>query len=170
MGISTIQSNENSVYQPLEGVSRKETEGPSQINEQPQQAASEKGNEYLPDDPVGAPVKGIYSVGHDAEGNTTVHYIDPHASEAKSALSPASEAPVSGVAPEKSSSTTTTNTDRVDGEIRRLKEQQQLIQQKLRAELDEEKKAELQSQLQQISIQLSQKDNDFYRRQNAVVL
>ena len=63
----------------------------------------------------------------------------------------------------------TTNTDSVDREIEKLKEEEKQIQQQIRsANVNEEKKKELERKLAQIENELSQKDTDAYRRQNAV--
>ncbi|MBR1740505.1 MAG: hypothetical protein IJ733_01295 [Lachnospiraceae bacterium] len=70
---------------------------------------------------------------------------------------------------ESKTNSTTTNTDRVDKEIERLKEKKQKIEQQIRATEDDTRKAALQIQLRQIEMELSEKDNDAYRRQNAVV-
>lgn len=62
----------------------------------------------------------------------------------------------------------TTNTDQVDREIKKLKEQKQQLEQQIKAAAgDEEKVKELEKQLSRIEGELSQKDNDTYRRQNA---
>jgi predicted RNase H-like nuclease (RuvC/YqgF family) len=64
----------------------------------------------------------------------------------------------------------TTNTDSVDKEIEKLKEEKKQIEQQIRsANGDEEKKKELERKLEQIENELSQKDTDSYRRQNAVI-
>lgn len=69
-----------------------------------------------------------------------------------------------------SSDVCTTNTDRVDKEIEKLKEQKkQLKQQIMTAVGDPGKAEELKKKLSQIERELSRKDNDAYRRQNAVV-
>lgn len=61
------------------------------------------------------------------------------------------------------------NTDRVDREIRKLKEKKQQLMQQIRmASGDEEKVRELEKKLAQVESELSQKDNDSYRRQHTV--
>lgn len=62
---------------------------------------------------------------------------------------------------------TTANTDNVDREIKGLREKAQSLQQKLRS-ADENSAADIQRQLEQVTAELAQKDNDQYRRQNAV--
>ena len=69
-----------------------------------------------------------------------------------------------------SSDVCTTNTDRVDKEIEKMKEQKkQLKQQIMTAVGDPGEAEELKKKLSQIERELSRKDNDAYRRQNAVV-
>ena len=72
--------------------------------------------------------------------------------------------------PDEDAEKCTTNTDRVEREIKKLKEQKQQLEQQIKAASgDEEKIKELEKKLSQIESELSQKDNDTYRRQNAVV-
>ena len=60
------------------------------------------------------------------------------------------------------------NTDKVDREIEKLKKQKQELTQQISRETDGSKVKALQKQLAQVERELSQKDNDTYRRQNAV--
>ena len=69
--------------------------------------------------------------------------------------------------PEEKSETTTCNTDRVDEEIKRLKEKQEQLEQQLRA-AEGENAERIKRQLESVSAELAMKDNDTYRRQNAV--
>ncbi len=64
------------------------------------------------------------------------------------------------------SEVTTCNTDRVDGEIKRLKEKREQLEQKLRS-ADGENAERIRKQLESVSAELALKDNDTYRRQNA---
>lgn len=58
----------------------------------------------------------------------------------------------------------------VDREIEKLKEDKKQLEQQIQAaEGDEEKIKELEKKLTQIEGELSQKDNDTYRRQNAAI-
>jgi len=64
----------------------------------------------------------------------------------------------------------TTNTDKVDREIKKLKEQKQQLERQIKAASgDEEKVRELEKKLSRIEGELSKKDNDTYRRQNAEI-
>lgn len=62
----------------------------------------------------------------------------------------------------------TMNTDRVDREIEKLKQERQELERQLRSETDEAKRQKAQQRLEQVERELNQKDNDAYRRQNAV--
>ena len=66
------------------------------------------------------------------------------------------------------SESTTINTDRVDEEIEKLKRRKAEIEQKLKTSGAEEKDR-LEVELHMIDAELAQKDNDTYRRQNAIV-
>lgn len=62
----------------------------------------------------------------------------------------------------------TTNTDKVDNEIKKLKEERKQILQELRkAGGDTEKQVDLQKRLSQLDAELQAKDNDAYRKQHA---
>lgn len=67
------------------------------------------------------------------------------------------------------SSSATTDTDNVDKEIEKLKAKRARLQQELNT-ADESRKKELEQQLRQVEMELAQKDNDSYRRQNANVI
>lgn len=62
----------------------------------------------------------------------------------------------------------TTNTDKVDAEIKKLKEEKkQILQQLRKADGDAERQAELEKRLAQLDAELLAKDNDTYRKQHA---
>ena len=71
--------------------------------------------------------------------------------------------------PEKSEKTEecTTNTDKVDREIRELRKKKKELEQKLARSDDPEEKKRLETQLQQTERELQMKDNDSYRRSHA---
>ena len=72
--------------------------------------------------------------------------------------------------PEKETTNETTmNTDKVDREIERLKQKKQQLEQQMQAAQDEQRKAALSIQIRQVEMELQEKDNDNYRRQNAVI-
>lgn len=101
---------------------------------------------------------GLYRLGQDENGNPKVLYDDPKRAEKAKAES------------EKKAEKCTTNTDAVDREIEKLKEEKKQLEQQIRLAADEEEKVkEIKNKLSQIEGEISQKDNDAYRRQNAVV-
>ena len=59
------------------------------------------------------------------------------------------------------------NTDEVDREIRKLKKKKKELEQQINAETDEAKVRELEKKLGQVERELSEKDNDNYRRQHS---
>ncbi|MDE6710405.1 MAG: hypothetical protein K2J76_07935, partial [Oscillospiraceae bacterium] len=69
--------------------------------------------------------------------------------------------------PEKKTESCTCNTDRVDREIKQLKEKQEQLEQRLRS-AEGEAARQLEKQLESVSAELALKDNDTYRRQQAV--
>lgn len=70
-------------------------------------------------------------------------------------------------APENDQERCTVDTGRVDREIEALKKQKQELERQLKAETDETKARALRARVAQIEQELSQKDNDTYRRQHA---
>ena len=64
----------------------------------------------------------------------------------------------------------TVNTDKADREIEKLKEKKEQLEQQINsASGDEGKVRELEKKLAAVEKELAQKDNDAYRRQNAVI-
>lgn len=59
------------------------------------------------------------------------------------------------------------STDKVDREIERLKKKKQELERRLNAETDEARIKELERELSQVSQELSQKDNDNYRKHHS---
>lgn len=76
---------------------------------------------------------------------------------------------ISGIGPGRGPWTKcTANTDQVDGEIRRLKQQKETLERRMaQAEGDPAARERLQKRLSQIERELSAKDTDGYRRRNA---
>lgn len=73
---------------------------------------------------------------------------------------------MSGERPEKPE-TCTSNTDRVDAEVKQLRQEKEQLMQQLRgASGDEKKEAALKQKITRIDVELRMKDNDTYRRQN----
>lgn len=116
-------------------------------------------DEYISSEKSGSKPRGLYHLGQDESGNPKVLYDDP-----KKATAPQKDEPA------KKAEECTTNTDNVDREIKKLKEDKKQLKQQIQAAAgDEEKIKELEKKLTQIEGELSQKDNDTYRRQNAAI-
>jgi len=121
-------------------------------------------DEYISSEKSGSRPSGLYRMGKDENGNPKVLYDDPKkASDADKKGQPK----VGDDSPEEKC---TTNTDKVDREIKKLKEQKQQLEQQIKAASGEEERVkELKKKLSRIQGELSQKDNDTYRRQKAVI-
>lgn len=91
---------------------------------------------------------GLYWVGKDENGAPKVYFDDPEGKPAE---------------------TCTTNTDKVDRELERLRQKEEELEQQLNAEADPSKAQALEQRLASIRAELAQKDNDAYRRQNAAI-
>lgn len=143
--------------------------------------ASEPHDEYISSEKSGAKPSGLYRVGQDESGNRKIYFEDPgksgHAdgkeqaeksrdSSGKDGEGRGSKA--GGANPEKSEEKCVGNTDKVDREIRALKEKKKQLEQQIRSASGEEGKVrELKEKLAQVENELSRKDNDTYRRQNS---
>lgn len=123
--------------------------GEAQAAPVPAAAPMARFDEYEPE--TGEPSPGVYSVEPDGAGGRRVEFR-----------------PYSGDGAEQ----TTANTDRVDGELRQLKQRQATLEQKLsRAEeggAEERELEQLRKQLEAVRSELTQKDNDAYRKGHAV--
>lgn len=103
-------------------------------------------DEYISSEKSGAKPSGLYRLGQDEDGKKKVVFDNP----------------------EKPAEKCTSNTDKVDREIEKLKEKKQQLEQQIQSAVgDESKIKELEKKLAQVESELSQKDNDGYRRQNA---
>ena len=122
----------------------KETEK-DRNNEKASDQASALRDEYISSEKSGEKPDGLYRLGRDKDGRKKVFFDDPKKSEEKC----------------------TANTDRVDGQVRKLKEEKQQLEQQIRSAVgDDRKTRELEKKLAQVEKELSRKDNDTYRRQN----
>lgn len=140
-------------------------------------------DEYIPEEkqePIGR-----YWPGKDEEGNPKIFFDDPE--QGKDADAPDKseggtpkinsddpEQDKDADAPDKKASgdkaaSCTINTDKVDREIEKLKKRQGELEQQINSETDDKKLEKLTRELKQVESELLQKDNDTYRRQNAVV-
>ena len=152
---------------------------------------SEPKDEYISSEKSGQKPTGLYRVGQDENGNRKIFFDDPKAGHAKeqddrSEKSEDGKAPkVGGDSQGKPAEKCVTNTDKVDREIKMLKEKKQQLKQQIQSasgneasfghpsvpsgNKEENKIRELEKKLAQVENELSQKDNDTYRRQNASV-
>ena len=161
---------------------------------------SEPRDEYISSEKSGQKPTGLYRVGQDENGNRKIFFDDPKAGHAKeqddrSEKNEDGKAPkVGGDSQGKPAEKCVTNTDKVDREIKKLKEKKQQLKQQIQSasgneasfghpsvpgsapaearasgNKEENKIRELEKKLAQVENELSQKDNDTYRRQNASV-
>ncbi len=119
-------------------------------------------SEKLEKEPIG-----LYRVDRDENGNRKIFFDDPSKT---SHIDGKEASKVDENNPEKSSEKCVTNTDKVDREIKKLKEKKQQIEHQIQSASGDQKKIQdLERKLAQVENELSQKDNDTYRRQNASV-
>ncbi|MBD5519621.1 MAG: hypothetical protein HDR03_00030 [Lachnospiraceae bacterium] len=124
-------------------------------------------DEYISSEQSGSRPSGLYHMGKDENGNPKVVYDDPKKADGADEKGQ----PKAGASsPEDDEEEVTANTDKVDREIKKLKEKKQQLEQQIKAVSgDEEKSKELKKKLSQVERELSQKDNDTYRRAHAVI-
>ncbi len=144
----------------------KETEK-GQNGEKTSDKLSDLHDEYISSETSGVKPSGLYRLGQDEDGRKKVFFDDPK----KAGKDDGNGNPkVNPDNPEKAAEQCTTNTDKVDREIEKLKEKQKQLKQQIKsASGDEEKVKELEKKLAQVESELNQKDNDTYRRQNAII-
>ena len=161
---------------------------------------SEPQDEYISSEKSGKKPTGLYRVGQDENGNRRIFFDDPKADHADGKDDRSGEGEdgkrpkVSGDSQGKPAEKCVTNTDKVDREIKKLKEKKQQLEQQIQSASGDEapfghpsmpgsapsearisgnnkenKIRELEKKLAQVENELSQKDNDTYRRQNASV-
>lgn len=121
---------------------------------------------YISSEKSGEKPNGLYRVGEDENGNRKIFYEDPN----KSSHADGKQQPkVNADQPEQPEEKCVGNSDKVEREIRKLKEKKQQLEQQIRtASGDEKKVKDLEKKLAQVENELSQKDNDAYRRQNTI--
>ncbi len=125
-------------------------------------------DEYISREKSDAGASGLYRFGEDKDGRKKIFFDDPK----KSGHADENGHPkVKPDHPEKPAEMLTINTDKVDREIKLLKEEKRQLEQQIQLTAgDEEKAMELEKKLAQVESELRQKDNDTYRRQNAFVV
>lgn len=135
----------NSVRQ-IDSVKR--AEAVSKAEEKEDEKISENRDEYVPSEEK-EPI-GLYSVSSDEDGNPRVSSDDEKIKSDNH-----------------EGDTITANTDKVDREIKALRDKEQALMQKLRS-ADERTAENIRRELEKVTSELAQKDTDEYRRQNTV--
>lgn len=129
-----------------------------QIAEDKMKGRSTLQDEYISSEKSGSKPSGLYRLGQDDNGKPKILYDDPKKTEKVK------------TEPEQKAEECTTNTDNVDREIEKLKEEKKQLELQIKSVTNnEEKVKELKNNLAQIEGEIIQKDNDVYRRQNAVI-
>ncbi len=141
---------------------------------------------YIPGEKAGQKPSGLYRVEKDESGRRKILYDDPHrlrkeqpekAADGKGRVAgkrpeeaaDGKEQRANGNNPGEPEEKCVGNTDRVEREIRKLKEEKKQLEQKIQsASGDEEKARDLERKLAQVEQELSRKDTDAYSRQNTV--
>lgn len=145
----------NSGVNGLYGVKSAENAEKQRENVPEEEKYSHGRDEYVPSE-EDVPI-GLYSLSEDGDGGMAVEYDMAEKSDKKAE---------DGEKSQKSESCTC-NTDRVDREIEKLREKQEQLEEKLR-NAEGERAEQIKKQLESVSAELALKDNDTYRRQNAV--
>lgn len=119
---------------------------------------------------------GLYRIGQDEDGSRKIFFDDPDkADRADNKEEPKADEDGKKLKVDrndqgKPTEKCITDTDKVDREIKKLKEKKQQLEQQIQSASGDEKKIrELEKKLAQVENELSQKDNDTYRWQNASV-
>lgn len=117
-------------------------------------------DEYVPEEK--REPSGLYWPGRDEGGRPKVFFDGPERADSgpSDIPAPAEEAGEAELC--------TADTGRVDGEIRRLKQQKERLEQQIGSRTGEAEIKELERKLARTERELAQKDNDAYRRQHAV--
>ena len=138
---------------------------------------SEPQDEYISSERSGKKPTGLYRVGQDENGSRKIFFDAPKADHANGKDGRSGEGAdgkgpkVSGGSQGKPAEKCVANSDKVDREIKKLKEKKQQLEQQIQSASGDEKKIrELEKKLAQVENELSQKDNDTYRRQNTSVI
>ncbi len=135
---------------------------------EPQSAPRSPGrDQYIPEEEH-VPT-GLYWMGKDEDGKPAIFFDDPETQADRGPVQEAPEvSPAAKQSPDKKVETVSGNTDQVDREIQKLREEKEKLQQQLNRETDAQKVKELERKLANVERELQQKDNDTYRRQHTV--
>ena len=133
-------------------------------------------DEYISSEKSGKEPTGLYRVGRNENGSRKIFFDDPkaaHVDERKEwKAGEAGKGPkADGNSQGKPEEICVGNTDKVDQEIKKLKEKKQELERQIQSasgNAGERKIQELEKKLAQVEQELSQKDNDTYRKQHSV--
>ena len=135
---------------------------------------SEPQDVYIHGEKSGEEPAGLYRIGKDEDGSRKIFFDDPDKAdcadnkEDPKADEDGKKPKVNGNGQGKPAEKCVGNTDKVDREIKKLKEKKQQLEQQIQsASGDERKIQELEKKLAQVENELSQKDNDTYRKQHS---
>lgn len=142
MNIQSIANSAVSAYSP----STLQTQAAAQPAEASGAERSRMQDAYIPSGTMERQSAGVYRVTQSADGTRKIEFDSPA----------------------QKSEQCTTNTDKVDREIERFRQEKEQLEQQLRTVSDPQKAEQLQRQIEQTERELRQKDNDGYRRQHAV--
>lgn len=112
-------------------------------------------DEYIPSDKDAKPATGLYQLKYSEDGTPKISFDNPRKKAADNKEANQEEK-------------CTGNTDKVEREIRKLKEEKKQLEQKLRMASDPQKTKDLEQQIANIEQELQLKDTDIYRRQHTV--
>lgn len=141
--------------------------------EEQQNVAKPRYDEYIKSNNTATDSTGIYRLAKDKQGNARILYDSPNQQNkaVDGAENNQSNNPAGGPDGAKDGKTimkSTVNTDKVDAEIKRLKEKKQELEQQIQqAAGDSDKVQRLRQRLSDIENELRVKDNDNYRKQHA---
>lgn len=160
----------------IDYVSQPKEERPQERTQPEQEGIPAPKDEYISSEKAGVRPSGLYRLGQDGSGNPKIVYEDPKKEDLKEGnpkkAAPSGQQPEAEPAgvPEDPQEKCVASTDKVDREIRKLKEKKQQLEQQIQAASGDERKVqELERKLAQVEGELGRKDNDTYRRQHTTI-
>lgn len=165
-----VEMNSGSICNNVKYAEQLRTEKAAEQNKEADSKIKMSRDEYIGgEDPLSEPI-GLYRQGSDENGESKIFFDDPAKAEDKNKKDIAEASEEDGEAddiPEEDPEKCTADTAEPDREIKRLKEKKQQLEQQLRSAAGNENKVrELERKLAQTEYELSEKDNDTYRRQH----
>lgn len=131
-------------------------------------------DEYVPEEKQEP--SGRYWLGKDEDGKPRIYFDDPERTAGRPKQTADADDPERGreadgsgkrSADSRQAELCRGSTDKVDREIEKLKKKKDELERRINSETDETKIKELKKKLAQVGRELSQKDNDTYRRQHS---